>query len=151
MPDTPRNRNGSGISQIVLTVPPVVSMVLSFPAAENAMNRLLGDQNGNAPASVPDNALGSSEFSGRSHSRTTLSAPEAAKTSCRPSGDKAKSPCGAKLVFSGIGIPNRTTSAGGEPSRKRAIQGTIAITAISEARAATLHAIQERVGFVCAR
>src|SRR4029453_17294202 len=58
-------RNNEGASQTVLTPPPETSTVLILPAAENPMVRLLVDQNGCEPPSVPAIGCASSAPSGR--------------------------------------------------------------------------------------
>ena len=127
-------------------VPPAIATFFSLPPAKKATNWLSGDQNGNAPPSVPCIGRASPLASGRSQIWNTDWAP-ATNTTWRPSGEIAS--CAArpvppaagppKTVFSGGATVNWTRSGASVPERDiRTATTTLAIIAIV-ASAATSH------------
>src|SRR5213075_1493825 len=69
--------------------PPLAAIFSSFCCAKYAMNRLSGDQNGNAAPSVPGSGCAVSESMGRIHNRTFPDASRAVNASLLPSGEMA--------------------------------------------------------------
>src|SRR5215471_20663628 len=67
--------------------PPAIAMRLSLPPAVNASDLLSGDQNVNAPPSVPGSGREASVSSDRSHNTLVSGASPAPNTMKRPSGD----------------------------------------------------------------
>src|SRR5262245_42612666 len=75
--------------------PPSRETFLSLPSAKKPLNRLSGDQNGNAACSVPGSSLASAVSSDRTH-RVNPPCEDPTKATCRPFGDTAS--CGAMPV-----------------------------------------------------
>src|SRR5258706_6083608 len=67
--------------------PPLAAIFNSFCCAKYAMNRLSGDQNGNAAPSVLGSGCAVSESMGRIHNRTLPDASRAVNASLLPSGE----------------------------------------------------------------
>src|SRR5690242_18015561 len=67
--------------------PPLAAIFSSFCCAKYAMNRLSGDQNGNAAPSVLGSGCAVSESMRRIHNRTLPDASRAVKASLLPSGE----------------------------------------------------------------
>ena len=93
--------------------PPLAAIFSSFCCAKYAMNRLSGDQNGNAASSVPGSGCAVSESMGRIHNRTLPDASRAVNASLLPSGEMTTLvPVRLEVtnvVFSGGYTKNRVT------------------------------------------
>src|SRR5437016_13509174 len=94
--------------------PPARSRRFSLDPSKKPIDRLSGDQNGKLAPSVPASGCAVDLSSGLSHSREALS-PEATKTICRPSGERAKE-IGSDVA--GVTMSVRVSGGSGTTSRR---------------------------------
>ena len=81
---------GAAVSHSGSAVPPLTSIVFSFPWAKNPTERLSADQNGNPPPSLPRRGRVVCDASDRIHRLRSGDIGFVANTTWRPSGDTAK-------------------------------------------------------------
>lgn len=133
----------SGVS--VSAVPPGTAMVLSFPSATNAIDRLSGDQAGSMmvrAVSVPSIIRASSPSSERSQSAKRDPPPLATNAKRRPSGEIAI----AWLIGAPVtGISNRVTGRDSGRDRPYDIAMRLAATMPTVATAAATHRLLPEV------
>src|SRR5437867_7137313 len=100
----------------VVTNPLPTSIRFSFPSAKKPIERLSGDQNGNAAFSVPTSGRVSADSSERSHKPAGLES--ATNTILSPSGEIA---IDVKSPLAGVATSTRISGGGDEVRRTHAV------------------------------